>query len=107
MGPVAGARAGLALVAGPPRLAIRRRRREYLDELGAQLESFIASNPVEFGACWACTMDVGIRAANWLAALVLIAEDADAVTAGWFDPAIASLLLHGRFIRGHLEWAEV
>jgi uncharacterized heparinase superfamily protein len=77
----------------------------YLDELGAQLDSWITANPVEFGANWACTMDVAIRASNWVAALALCAERAH--EALWFDRALASLLLHGRFIRSHLEAGEV
>jgi len=48
-------------------------------------------------------MDVAIRAANWVAALVLVAESRPP----WLDRALASLLLHGRFIRSHPEWAEV
>jgi len=79
--------------------------RAYLDELGAQLDSWIAANPVEFGANWACTMDVAIRASNWVAALALCAEVAQGTP--WCDRALASLLLHGRFIRSHLEWGEV
>jgi hypothetical protein len=77
----------------------------YLDELGAQLSSFIAANPVEFGAPWSCTMDVAIRAANWLAALCMAMPAAR--QAPWLRPALGSLLLHCRFIRGHLEWGEV
>lgn len=77
----------------------------YLDELGTQLEHWIAHNPVEVGANWACTMDVAIRASNWVAALALCAEPA--ARRPWFGRALASLLLHGRFIRSHLEWGEV
>lgn len=79
--------------------------RRFLDELGAQLSSFTAANPVEFGAPWSCTMDVAIRAANWLAALCLAMPAAS--QSPWLEPALASLLLHCRFIRGHLEWGEV
>jgi hypothetical protein len=74
----------------------------YLDEIGAQIDSFVAGNPVEFGPNWACTMDVAIRAANWTAALAMVAE----ARPPWLDRAVASLLLHGRFIRSHLEWGE-
>jgi len=79
--------------------------RRFLDELGAQLGSFIAQNPVEVGACWACTMDVAIRAANWTAALCMAMPAAQ--DAPWLQPALASLLLHCRFIRSHLEWGPV
>lgn len=79
--------------------------RRWLEEIGAQLESWIAGNPVEFGPNWACTMDVAIRAANWIATLALLAEAA--AGEGWCEPVLGSLLLHGRFVRSHLEWAEV
>ncbi len=78
--------------------------RRYLDELGAQLDSWIAANPVEMGPNWICTMDVAIRAANWVAALVICAEEASSQP--WGERAAESLLLHGRFIRSHLEMAE-
>jgi hypothetical protein len=74
----------------------------YADELGAQLRSWIAANPLQRGPNWACTMDVAIRAANWLAALALLDRRPP-----WFEPVAGSLLLHGRFIRTHLECGEV
>jgi uncharacterized heparinase superfamily protein len=73
----------------------------YLDEIGQQLEHWIASNPVEIGVNWACTMEVAIRAANWIATLALCAEAAEGEP--WFDGVVGSLLLHGRFVRRHLE----
>jgi hypothetical protein len=79
--------------------------RRYLDELGAQLSHWIAENPVERGPNWACTMDVAIRAANWVAALAVCAEYVR--DQPWFTSALDSLLLHGRFIRTHLEDGEV
>jgi len=45
-----------------------------VNEVGAQLESWIAANPVELGVNWTTTMDVAIRAANWVAALALSTE---------------------------------
>jgi hypothetical protein len=77
----------------------------FLDELGAQLSSFIATNPVELGVAWSCTMDVAIRAANWTAALCLAMPAAS--EAPWLEPTLAGLLAHCRFIRSHLEWGEV
>jgi hypothetical protein len=92
----------LPLLAAAHRLSGERR---FLDELGAQLSAFIAANPVEFGAPWSCTMDVAIRAANWLAALCMAMPAA--AQAPWLEPTLASLLLHCRFIRRHLEWGPV
>jgi hypothetical protein len=88
----------LPLLAAAHRVSGERR---YLDEVEAQLGSWIATNPVEFGVNWACTMDVAIRAINWVAALVLCATSAAGER--WLDDALASLLLHARFIRSHLE----
>jgi uncharacterized heparinase superfamily protein len=76
----------------------------YVDEIGAQLTDWIESNPVEHGPNWACTMDVAIRATNWVAALALCADAAS--RAPWLEPVLSSLLLHGRFIRRHLEYGE-
>lgn len=78
--------------------------RRWLDEIGAQIEDWIHTNPVECGPNWACTMDVAIRAANWVVTLSLVADATH--TDPWFEHALSSLLLHGRFIRSHLEWAE-
>jgi hypothetical protein len=75
-----------------------------VDEIGAQLGSWLAANPVELGVNWTTTMDIAIRAAYWVATLVLCAEDA--ARRPWFEPVLENLLLHGRFIRSHLEWGE-
>lgn len=77
--------------------------RRYLEELGAQLTHWIEANPVEMGPNWLCTMDVAIRAANWVAALAICAEAVSQEP--WGERAAESLLLHGRFIRSHLETA--
>jgi Heparinase II/III-like protein/Heparinase II/III N-terminus len=94
----------LPLLAGAHRISGEQR---FLEELGAQLSSFIAANPVEYGAPWSCTMDVAIRAANWVAALCIATASPSTPAEPWLEPALASLLLHCRFIRGHLEWGEV
>jgi uncharacterized heparinase superfamily protein len=49
-------------------------------------------------------MEVAIRAANWAAALTLCAEEAAAEP--WFETALESLLMHGRFVRSRPEWSE-
>jgi hypothetical protein len=39
---------------------------KYAKKIVSQIESWIAQNPVELGVNWACTMDVAIRAVNWI-----------------------------------------
>jgi hypothetical protein len=87
--------AAAARVTGDPR---------YTDEVGRQLERWIATNPVEFGVNWARAMEVGIRAANWLAALVLCADAVE--DEPWLEPALGSLLLHGRYLRRHPQRSD-
>ena len=65
--------------------------RRYLDELGAQLDSWIDGNPVELGVNWLIAMEPAIRAVNWIAALAIVAEDA--AREPWFRRALESLVL--------------
>ena len=88
----------LPLLAAAHRLTGEQR---WLDEIGAQATAFIEDNPVELGPAWACTMDVAIRASNWVATLAMVPDQE------WTGRMLESLLLHGRFIRSHLEWGEV
>jgi hypothetical protein len=70
-------------------------------ELFLQADDFMEANPVGRGIHWTCTMDVAIRAANWVIGLEL-ARDAPVDEASWIR-VIDALLAHGRFIRTHLE----
>lgn len=71
------------------------------------IEEWLASNPVCTGPNWMCAMDVALRAISmiWLAQAC---KNSDA----WRDTAfqerlIKSLILHGRFIDGNLEYADI
>jgi len=92
----------LPLLAGAWQLT---RDPRYLRELGDQLDHWISTNPVEYGANWYSILDVAIRAANWVAALALCAEAAR--DEPWFTRTLKSLLLHGRHIRRHPEYYQV
>jgi len=76
----------------------------YAREFRNQVLDFIAANPPRFGVNWRCTMDVAIRAVNWL-----IAYDLFRACGAEFDPDFervlaASVHAHGRHIVGNLEW---
>jgi len=70
-------------------------------EIFAQRADFDDANPPGYGVQWTCTMDVGLRAANWALALELIG-DCDAGESDW-QAAYDSLYRHALFIRGNLE----
>ncbi|MEQ8708179.1 MAG: heparinase II/III family protein [Rhodospirillales bacterium] len=74
-------------------------------EVRAQMLDFIAANPPKFGVNWRCAMDVAIRAANWVVAdSVLRSTGLPDCSDEISDILSASLLDHGRFITGNLEW---
>ncbi|HET7697846.1 MAG TPA: alginate lyase family protein [Vicinamibacterales bacterium] len=70
-------------------------------ELFLQADDFMEANPVGRGIQWTCTMDVAIRAANWVIGLELV-RDAPVDEASWVR-ALDAVIAHGRFIRTHLE----
>jgi uncharacterized heparinase superfamily protein len=71
-------------------------------EIADQLEDFMEVNPVGIGVNWTCTMDVGLRAANWCAALALLHDCAELKDNFW-RRAYGDLFAHGQFIRSNLE----
>ncbi len=71
-------------------------------EVMAELDDFVAANPVGIGINWTCTMDVGLRAVNWVVALDLIRTCPVIENAAW-SRAHAALMDHGLFIRANLE----
>jgi hypothetical protein len=77
---------------------------KYAGEFRNQVLDFIVHNPPRFGVNWRCTMDVGIRIANWLVARDLFVA-AGATFDDEFEAIFArSVLEHARHIRGNLEW---
>jgi hypothetical protein len=77
---------------------------EYVDEIGAQLRSWIAANPVGRTINWACTMEVAIRAVNWAWVLGVAAPELDDET---LTLTLSSLVQHGFFTARNLEVSEV
>lgn len=68
-----------------------------------QILDFIACNPPRFGVNWRCTMDVAIRAANWVVAADLFRAFGAKFDESFVSVLTASLVDHGRHIVRHLE----
>ncbi len=76
--------------------------RQYYEEFRGEVVDWIAENRPGRGVNWTCTMDVAIRAVNWVWAWVLFRPEilVDRPFASLF---LRSLFVHGRFIAANLE----
>ncbi len=74
--------------------------KELLDEFQCQILDFIATNPPYFGVNWLCTMDVAIRAANWVLAFQYFKDN---INGDFYDIFYSSLMDHQSFIMNNLE----
>lgn len=78
------------------------KNKKYAEEFADQIEDWIKNNPVCFGVNWRCTMDVAIRAANWLVAMEYFVGE-DLFAQDFLNEFYTSIYEHGKFIRSHLE----
>ncbi|HEY9634145.1 MAG TPA: alginate lyase family protein [Coleofasciculaceae cyanobacterium] len=77
---------------------------KYADEFRNQVLDFIATNPPRFGVNWRCTMDVGIRVANWLVAYDLFQAYGAECDSEFEAQFSRSVYQHGCHIINNLEW---
>ena len=68
------------------------------------LADFIRRNPPGRGVQWGCAMDVGIRVANMLLALDILASGEATLSAAVRPLVTASVHAHAAFIVANLEW---
>jgi hypothetical protein len=78
----------------------------YVREFRSQVLDFSATNPPRFGVNWHTTMDVAIRAANWLAAYDLFRAYEAPFDAGFEADFQRSILQHGEHIITQSEWSS-
>ena len=78
----------------------------YAKEFILELKDWIENNPVELGVNWACTMDVAIRAVNWIWGYYFF-YDSQSLTRAFKIKFLKSLFLHGRHIINNLEFGEI
>ena len=75
---------------------------KYAREVVSQIDNWIDENPLMYSVNWECAMDVAIRAANWMYALVFISMS-QCFTDGFLSKVLKSLYQHGFFIVNNLE----
>ena len=75
---------------------------KYAREFVAQATDWIEQNPWPWGVNWACSMDVAIRAVNWLWAYRFF-EGSQSLSAGFKTCFFTSLSTQGRHIFRNLE----
>ncbi|RME57492.1 hypothetical protein D6779_08585 [Candidatus Parcubacteria bacterium] len=78
---------------------------KYAREFAAQVADWIAHNPPRQGVNWVCTMDVAIRAVNWLWGYAFF-QDSPSLSDDFRLDFLKSLLIHGRHIVANLEYSE-
>ena len=78
-----------------------------MTEVTDQILDFIATNPPRYGVNWRCTMDVGIRLANWLVTCDLLRSYGAELDPTFLALLTAAAVDHARFIVNNLEWHPV
>lgn len=74
----------------------------YAKEVVDEIEDWLNENPFVYSVNWACTMDVAIRAVNWMYAVAMVI-DSPFVTESFIQKFYRSLYQHGWFIYNHFE----
>jgi len=77
--------------------------KKHLKEIENQVVDWIRKNPVGFGVNWKCTMEVAIRACNWLKAWQTLGTRYKIQDTRYKKLFLGSLEKHGKFIFRHLE----
>jgi hypothetical protein len=75
---------------------------KYAREFVAQIGDWIENNPPLYGVNWTGTMDIAIRAVNWLWGYHFF-KDSPQLTDEFLAKFLKSLWVHGRHIRANLE----
>ena len=96
----------LPMLARAFRMAEDAERDVYAREFRNEILDFIALNPPQFGVNWRCTMDVGIRVANWLVAYDLFKAFGASFDDGFERILASSVYDHGRHIIRNLEYSH-
>lgn len=75
---------------------------KYAKEVVDEIEDWWRENPFMYSVNWTCTMDVAIRAVNWMYAVMMVL-DSTSVSESFVKGLYRSLYQHGWFIFNNLE----
>ena len=78
---------------------------EYARKFAELVDDWITKNPAGFGPNWSITMEVAIRACNWIAGYYFFC-DSTSLSAEFWQRLLKNLFVHGRYIEHHLEYAK-
>ncbi len=89
-------------------IPLNAKREQVLLEFKNQVLDYIATNPLNIGVTWSCTMDVSIRAVNLLMAYdILVQIDNKRILDDSFKIVFTNLIYdHGKFIVNNLEYDD-
>lgn len=74
----------------------------YAKEVVDEIEDWLIENPFMYSVNWTCTMDVSIRAVNWMYAVAMVI-DSSTVKESFIKKFYRSLYQHGWYIFNHFE----
>lgn len=74
----------------------------YAKEIVDEIEDWISDNPLMYSVNWTCTMDVALRAVNWLYSIAMVLPS-NVVNESFIIRFYKSLYQHGWFIYNNFE----
>ncbi len=80
--------------------------KKYAEEFVRQITNWVEDNKPKFGVNWRCTMDVAIRACNWILGFSFF-KDSKEINNEFLLKFLKSLYQHSRHIMANLEWGEI
>jgi hypothetical protein len=75
---------------------------KYTKEFIYQFIDWVENNPIQFGVNWVCTMDVAIRACNWVLSFLYF-KNSKLINKEFLYEFIKNIFIHGLHIRKNLE----